>query len=571
MKITLLIPALILATATMPARVSYCADDTGRAGYEYWIPSSETDSAGQHGIHFKQFSNGSAYRPKYPFSFQRWDEPQLGELSRRLDLDRLLAGADNDLEQAKRIALAVCNLWAHQAPIEYPSWNALAILDNVGQGQQYWCTYKQLVAMQCLAAVGLVSRIVPCHWHHSLEYWSNDWNKWVVIDAWTANFYRKEGVPLGSLELHRLSRATGGLEGLGVWEINVNPNRWEPERIGDSTLATTECYQHIRYIARNDFLSAPLAAKAPGAPGDYLKPDNQLNDPIQTGLLHVSWWQPGDAPSLVGPSVRYEQDYNFPLDQVEIDIRRPAFAEGVLDLEFATHTPEFDSFCLRVDGGEWEDYGSRFLWQLKPGVNRAEVRTRNKWGRYGAASVAELEYRPVELRVPVTDKIAVPDGGFEKAAPGAAIGDGRPGTAWKMIYTDDYQRPAFYGAVAESPHSGKRCFKIALGDPPIYAKLASAAFRVNPASDVTVSVWLRADRDGRTAVIYAGDNTPGGPGSQSIATRRVEVGTGWQRCEIKARISARTSHLTVGVQVLEGTLWIDDFGIAQDRRAEIPW
>jgi len=32
-----------------------------RIGYEYWIPASETDSAGQHGIHFKKFINGSAY------------------------------------------------------------------------------------------------------------------------------------------------------------------------------------------------------------------------------------------------------------------------------------------------------------------------------------------------------------------------------------------------------------------------------------------------------------------------------------------------------------------------------
>ena len=563
--------SIALLAFTLFTRSPATASPGRQAGYEYWIPASTTDSAGQHGVHFTRFINGSDYRPKYPFSFQRWDDPQLGELFHRLNLDSLLAGADSDLEQARRIALKVCNLWAHQAPIEYPSWNALAILDNVSQGEQYWCTYKQLVAMQGLAAVGLVSRIVPCHWHHSLEYWSNDWAKWVVIDAWTANYYRKDGIPLGTLELHKLSRKSGSLEGSGVWEININPNRWMPERSEDSTLANTEVYQHVRYIPRNDFISAPLGAKPAGAPGDYLKPNNQLNDPLQTGLPHIVWWQPGDVPSLLGREVRYEQDYNFPLNEVEISITRPVFAEGELDLEFTTHTPEFDSFVIKVDQDPWLDCGSRYLWMLKAGGNRLEVKTRNKWGRFGPPSLMELEYRPEELRVALVDNIEVPDAGFEQAAGETTTGDSRPTSAWKMIYTDDYQKPAFCGAVEETPHSGKRCFKMQLGDPPIYAKLTSASFRVNPASDLTLSVWLRADHDGRSAVIYAGDRTPGGPGSEDVATCRVRAGSDWQRYDMKIRVGARTSHLAVGVQVNEGALWIDDFAVAEDSRVELPW
>jgi len=542
-----------------------------RVGYEYWIPASETDSAGQHGIHFKKFVNGSAYRPRFPFRFQRWDEPQLGELKARMGLEELIDGAAAEFEIVTRIAHKVCNLWAHSAPVEYPSWNALRILDEVDKGEQFWCTYKQLLTMQCLASLGIHSRIVPCRWHHSLEFWSNDYNKWVVMDAWTANYYRRNGIPLGSLELHRLSRETGSVEGTGVWEININPNRWMPGRTQDSVLATTDCYRHLRYIPRNDFLSAPLEPKPVGAAGDYLKPNNQLNDLFQTALVHVAWWQPGDAPTIACPVVRYEQDYNFPLNQVEITIARPADREGVLDLSFETHTPEFDSYFMKLGDSEWAPCGSRFLWELKPGTNSLVVKSRNKWGRFGPPSEVVLEYRPEELRAPVVEKLEIPDPGFENTGRNLKSGDGMPSGNWKMVYTDRYQKPAFYGPVKENPRSGEYCFKIELGDPPIYARLQSGKFRVNPASDVTFTVWLRADRESREATLSVSDVTPGGPGRQAKVHRRVRVGRQWKQYELKARLSARTTEAVVGVQVMRGVLWMDDFSIVEDNRAEIPW
>ena len=566
--------AMVLAVAALAgpgAAGDIHAGSRPRVGYEYLIPASETDSAGQHGIHFKKFINGSAYRPEFPFRFQGWDEPQLGELKARMGLGELIEGASTEFEIAVRIAHKVCNQWAHSAPVEYPSWNALRILDQVDQGEQFWCTYKQLLTMQCLASLGIHSRIVPCRWHHSLEFWSNEYGKWVVMDAWTANYYRKDGIPLGSLELHRLSRETGSVEGTGVWEININPNRWMPERTQDSVLATTDCYQHLRYIPRNDFLSSPLEPRPAGAPGDYFQPNNQLNDLLQTALIHVAWWQPGDSPPIACPMVSYEQDYNFPLNQVEITFSRPADREGVLELSFETHTPEFDSYFMKSGNGEWQPCGSRFLWELKPGTNSLSVKSRNKWGRFGQPSEVVLEYRPEELRAPVVQRLEIPDPGFEETGKSPKSGDGQPSSAWKMVYTDQYQKPAFYGPVSENPRSGRYCFKIELDKPPIYARLQSGRFRVNPASDVTFTVWLRADREAREVTLSVSDVTPGGPGSQAKVHDRVRVGTEWKQYELKARLTARTTEAAVGVQVMRGVLWMDDFSIVEDSRAVIPW
>ena len=67
------------------------------------------------------------------------------------------------------------------------------------------------------------------------------------------------------------------------------------------------------------------------------------------------------------------------------------------------------------------------------------------------------------------------------------------------------------------------------------------------------------------------DVTPGGPGSQSKIHHRVIVGTKWKQYELKARLTARTTEAVAGVQVMRGVLWMDDFSIVEDSRAEIPW
>ncbi|MBW7996563.1 MAG: hypothetical protein FVQ81_08365 [Candidatus Glassbacteria bacterium] len=563
--------ALVMAVTAGLAGMSAHAEEAPRAGYEYWIPVSESDSAGQHGIHFTEFVNGSARLPKHPFSFQRWDDPQLGELKRRLNLDSLLAGARDDLEQVSRIALMICNRWAHAAPIEYPVWNALEILDNVDQGEQYWCTYKQLVAMQAFAAIGLHSRIVPCHWHHALEYWSDDYGKWVIIDAWTGNLYRKNGIPSGALELHKLSRESGSLAGSGVWEINLNPNRWFPWRTADSTLAETGVYRHIRYIPRNDFLSAPLAPKPAGAPGTPLQMNSQLNDLLQTGLPHIGWWQPGDPPILAGTEVRYEQDWNFPLNEVEIDLRRPGFTEGVLDLEFKTHTPEFDTYLVRMGDCDWRPSGSRILWELETGKNRLEVVSRNKWGRRGPKSVVELRYEPAELAYEAVESIQVPDSGFEEAGGYFIRTDSLPADSWHLIVSDQYQLPKLWGPLPENPNNGTFCWRIELADPPIWAKLSSARFRVNPASDVRLTVWLRAESDRREVTLFVMDNSPGGAGRQAVSHTRATVDRQWRPYRIETRLGTQTTHVSVGIQVMSGTVWADDFRLVEIGRAELPW
>lgn len=565
------IASLVVVAALVGLLSGSSQPDQARVGYEYWIPSSPVGSAEFHGMHFIRFENGSARMPKYPFRFQRWDEPQLKVLNQRLGIDALIADAPSELEAVTRIARMVCNLWNHSVPVEYPVWNALDILDLWERGNPLWCTYKQLVTMQCLASIGIHSRIIPCHHHHSLEFWSNEWRKWVVMDAWTANYYLKNEVPQGALDLHRLSRTSPDLRGTGVWEMNINPNRWFPDRVEDRVPAVNGCYIHIRYIARNNFLSEPLAPKAQGNPSSYRQLNNQLNDLPQSGLLHVSWWQPGDSPSLVGPMVTDEKDFNFPLNEVEADLRRPLDREGVLELTLSTHTPQFDTYLLRRDSERWVNCGERILWKLQEGRNLLEIKSRNKWGRDGPVSVFEVDYRPAELIAETVGRLEIPNAGFEEAGDGAKTGGDAGTESWRMIYHDEFQKPEFYGTVKDMPHSGLNCFKIKINRSGQWAKLFSSRFRVNQASDVSLRVWLRSSSPQTPAKVFLEDASVDGPGREGFLVGDFSVGTEWTECLLKARLSARTTELIVGVLGVQGTLWVDDFSITEDARVKPSW
>jgi hypothetical protein len=43
--------------------------------------------------------------------------------------------------------------------------------------------------------------------HSVCEVWSQDWHKWVVLDANLNAHYEQQGVPLSALEVHRLWKA----------------------------------------------------------------------------------------------------------------------------------------------------------------------------------------------------------------------------------------------------------------------------------------------------------------------------------------------------------------------------
>ena len=60
-------------------------------------------------------------------------------------------------------------------------------------------------------------------------------------------------------------------------------------------------------------------------------------------------------------------------------------------MRLQTLTPNFSAYEARLDGGPWSPAGETYAWNLKPGVNRIELRTVNRFGVAGPASTVEVE------------------------------------------------------------------------------------------------------------------------------------------------------------------------------------
>ena len=65
--------------------------------------------------------------------------------------------------------------------------------------------------------------------------------------------------------------------------------------------------------------------------------------------------------------------------------------EGTLAVQMGTVTPNFETFLVNVDSKGWKPAGGEFGWELSPGRNRLEMRTRNVSGVEGPVSWLEVE------------------------------------------------------------------------------------------------------------------------------------------------------------------------------------
>ena len=80
-------------------------------------------------------------------------------------------------------------------------------------------------------------------------------------------------------------------------------------------------------------------------------------------------------------------DPYFPLNQVAVTL---GSEQGKVAVKLRTMTPNFQAFEVRVAGGSWGVTDANLLWTIRPGLNRLEVRTVNRFGVYGPTSTIEV-------------------------------------------------------------------------------------------------------------------------------------------------------------------------------------
>ena len=152
-----------------------------------------------------------------PIRYEHLDAARIEQLAAREGLATIVAGAATEFEAVLALKEWVAAQFPHSDPDPYPPWDALIILDAIRAGLTGgFCAQYSQVMLQSLAALGIPARYLEVghetnpYAHYPIEYWSNQFNKWVLLDVDYNLHFEKDGVPR-----QRARRARGARLGRG--------------------------------------------------------------------------------------------------------------------------------------------------------------------------------------------------------------------------------------------------------------------------------------------------------------------------------------------------------------------
>jgi transglutaminase-like putative cysteine protease len=327
-----------------------------------------------------------------PVRFELFNAPRIEQLAAREGLAGVVAGAATEFEAVLKLKEWVAAQFPHSSPDPYPPWDALIVLDAIRGGLTGgFCAQYSQVLLQSLAALGYPARYVEIgrvdnpYAHFPMEFWSNQFNKWVLLDADFNLHFEKNGVPLSALEVHDAA-VTGTANAVEVVagafrDGHPSPNDW-PHR-------TTELYYYVRYHLKADHVSAPFEP-AFDRWGDVIEFTDSRTTPWESSTVA----SPFPKEQLTASSTSDRSMVEAPLNQLWVTPRVTSGTDVLLDL--ALDMPQIVAAEYRVvdatgQPGPWHPHGSPTLaWAVGPDDRAIEVRGVNLRGITGPATRVAL-------------------------------------------------------------------------------------------------------------------------------------------------------------------------------------
>jgi hypothetical protein len=343
------------------------------------------------------------------YRYEDYESAYLRELRRRFQLDGVVAGAHTEWERQLRLMR-----WVYDVPLvpdnqkQIFPWDPLAWVDarrlrDAAAARPYperrrdaMCLYSNVCLVAALQSLGYPARHINMaaegvSGHEIAEVWSNQFDKWIHLDATLDLFWydKGTGTPVNTLEMHKA--LADRLEWSETWQhpfyYTQRPETYllhfpiapagsleslpVPPATLDWTLTATA---HLRMVPRSDVFSHP--APLPVSQGNEIWCwDGYLN------------WADSKVPPLPHFSrhTNRETDFNWPLNQVRYVVEETA-TPGVVDVTLDHNMPFLVALLARYDGGEWREVPKHFPWSLHAGVNTLELRGRNSAGVEGITS-----------------------------------------------------------------------------------------------------------------------------------------------------------------------------------------
>lgn len=317
-----------------------------------------------------------------PFVYESMHAPHLAKLREYYKLNELVSGVADEYEAMLRLGAWVGSQWDHGAdsvPGGTVAFDPIEVIQAGNNGAKFWCEIATKVTVYAATALGWPARALAASrdgytWEHAVtELWSNQYNKWFVIDADFNIVYEKDGIPLSAFEL-----CHDGPNLQDTNQLQVRPIA--PHKPSLPLMDLIPFYRYIHIDLRTDWNTRNLRRGSP------------------TGGDLATWWTA--RPSLgniLTAKIRVDnrEQFNWKVNTVSI------YALGVdlipetgpvLQIGLVGYSPFFETFQVSINDTPWEEVPiGKFPVQLAPGKFsiKARVITENE----GIGPVYEIKFQ----------------------------------------------------------------------------------------------------------------------------------------------------------------------------------
>lgn len=336
-------------------------------------------------------AHGSRAQGDLGFRFQDLSEPLLAELAAREGLPAVVRGESRQFDQLVKLRDWVASQWPAGTPNPEPPWNALIVLDWIRAGRTGgFCAQYSQVFLQSAAALGFTARYVEIgsrdnpYAHYVTEVWSDDYDKWVVMDADYNVHFERHGTPLSALEIRDalLSEAAKQLD------VRTTRQRDGHSQLSRWPLRTAELYYYVRFHLKADHLTKPDEPRF-----------DRFNDMVEWDDDLAPAWEDGEGASEF-PRKRLTQlrtnDRRLAEPRLNQIFVEPRSTDAGVELHLQHNVREFREFEYRISRrgqtGAWRvlDGDVLHLAPVADGRLDVEIRGVNIRGVHGPSARASV-------------------------------------------------------------------------------------------------------------------------------------------------------------------------------------
>jgi transglutaminase superfamily protein len=345
-------------------------------------------------------NNGELRVSSYVLQEDDFHHPRLELLRSREKLDRIVAAGQTQFEKILLLRRWVRSQWEESGSFYYPPWDAVEILDLArAHNNRGFCAQYAVVFLQACQSLGIHARYVDLPGHFEVAVWSDDYDRWVLMDPTHDLHYEKDGLPMRGRDLYN---AYWMNDAAGIVEVDSRGGRKAVTR------DELDLYRLYSIDVAADQLTRPVEVTINGLrrtlvhASDYRTYPRVGKDDLVIGSQFLAWRTKEAGESFPErPETRDQDDFRYALNQTVVLLANDRLADRILKIALlSSSSSTFERFLVRSDeSAGWISAPSMVIkWVLHPGANLFSARIETTFGWEGSPSWIKVYYKPPLFR-----------------------------------------------------------------------------------------------------------------------------------------------------------------------------